>query len=220
MEELKKLLTNPFDGLIPDNEESFQKECAEIANDLFNSYCIDCGEKKYYFAEIEFYYYEKGRWDKEWNEKTYPRKDKKAGDFFFHYSGFDICFESSFDKDNAKFGGILIRSLKDATGKFITGPSVCSLEILNICFKQKIWPKLVPCHNTCKMCDKPIGRYGITYKNNEEDIPLCFYDEQLKENLKNEFDNATWDYSKYKDGSVKGLKNLIRYYHRFNKIEQ
>ena len=217
MEKLIEKLNNPFDGIIPSNEESFQKKCAELANDLFNNYCIQCGEKKFYFAEIEFYYYEKGRWEKDWNEKTYPRKGKKGGEFFFHYSGFDICFESDYNDSNAKFGGILIRSLKDDDGKYITGPSVCSLEILNTCSNQKIWPQLKPCHNACKICDIPIGRYGITYKNNHDDKPLCFYDENLKENLKNEFENATWEYGKYKNGTIKGQQKLTRYYHRFDK---
>lgn len=113
----------------------------------------------------------------------------------------------------------MVRSLKDESGKFITGPSVCSLEIMNVCFEQKKWPELVPSSNKgCILCEKPIKRYGITYKDNQEDKLLCYYDERLKEKLKNEFDDKeTWDYSKYKDGTVKGVKKLVRYYHRFDK---
>ena len=183
---------------------------------MLNSYGIQCGSKKYYFAEVEFYYYEINRWDKEWNEKTYPRTGKKAGSLFFHYSGLDICFESKFEE--GKFGGILVRSLKDEAGLFITGPSVCSLEIINACNEQKVWPELVQMSNEgCRLCGKPITRYGITYKDKQVDRLLCFYDERLKEKLKNEFENATWDYSKSKDKTVKGVKNLVRYYHRFDK---
>ena len=212
MEDIIEKLKNPFDNLKANDEKGFIQKCHELAEELLNNYCIQCGNKRYYFAEIEFYYYEKDRWDKEWNEKTYPRTDKDAGSFFFHYSGFDICFESKFDK--GKFGGILIRSIRDEVGKFITGPSVCSLEILNVCYKQKEWPKLVPSSNEgCILCENPIKRYGI------EDKALCYYDERLKDNLKNEFGNAAWDYSKVKDGVLKGPKKLIRYYHRFDDIE-
>lgn len=208
-ENLKKLLTNPFDkDICQENSlEAFQAQCLNIAKTLLEGYCIQCGNKYYYFAEIEFYYYEKNRWNKEWNEKTYPRKNKKAGDFFFHYSGFDICFNSNFDKDTAKYGGILIRSLKDNAGKFITGPSVCSLEILNTCFELNALPKLISQSNSnCKICEKPISRYGI------DDVDLCYYDEQIKNKLTNEFEDATWDYSKKKNGEVKGIKKIIRYY--------
>lgn len=208
-EELKGILENPFDGFKENNE--FQDKCKEISEKLLKNYCIQCGEKKYYFAELEFYYYETGKWDKDWNEKTYPRNGKKAGDLFFHYSGFDICFDSTFSEKTAKFGGILIRSLKDEMGNFITGPSVCMLEILNTCF-GKTWPILVQSSNQgCKACEKPISRYGIY------DVDLCYYDERLKEHLRNEFENAKWDYSKSKDGIVKGQKKLIRHYHRFKK---
>ena len=214
MGDIIEKLKNPFDELKANDEKGFIKKCYELAEELLNNYCIQCGNKSYYFAEVEFYYYEKNRWDKEWNEKTYPRTGKDAGSFFFHYSGFDICFESKFDK--GKFGGILIRSLKNEEGKFITGPTVCSLEILN----QKEWPELVPSSNEdCILCKKPTKRYGITYKDNQEDKALCYYDERLKEKLKNEFDNAAWDYSKVKDGVEKGPKKLIRYYHRFDDIE-
>jgi len=221
-EELKKLLTNPFEGLEANNASDFKDECAKIARELFNNHCILCGEKKYYFAEIEFYYYDKDRWNKKWNEKTYPRDNKYTGDFFFHYSGVDICFKSKFDE--GKFGGILIRSLKDE-GHFITGPSVCMLEILNTCFEQKTIPELKKIKKEeCKLSKNPAARYGITYKSDNitckekdiKDIPsLCFYDQALfdkytGEKNKETFKNATWDYS------WKRKKDINRYYHRFD----
>ncbi len=214
--DLKTLLTNPFDNCKENSLEDFKEKCLDIATEMLENYCIQCGDKNYYyFAEIEFYYYEydykkdkrNKKWNEKWNEKTYPRKNKNAGDFFFHYSGFDICFNSNFDKNSAKYGGILIRSLKDDMGNFITGPSVCSLEILNICSKLNTWPKLISRSNpNCKICEKPIKRYGI------EDVDLCYYDEQIKNKLTNEFEDATWDYSKKKNGEVKGIKKIIRYY--------
>lgn len=214
MEDIMQLLKSPFEKL-EGNSEKFQSKCSDIATKLIQYFCIECGTKKYYFAEIEFYYYKVGLWDEEWNKKTYPRTGKKAGDFFFHYSGVDICFDSEFKK--GEFGGILIRSLKDTDGNFITGPSVCSLEIMNTCFAQKSWPKITSASNDrCEVCKEPITRYGINYKDNQEDKHLCFYDERLKDHLKNDFNDATWDFSINKDGKVNGPKKLSRNYYRFN----
>ena len=217
METLKEKLNNPFDGL-KGNPQAFQKKCAEIAEDLFKNYCIECGAIKYYFAEIEFYYYDKDIFNQKWNEKTYPRTNKDAGTLFFHYSGVDVCFDSKFA--NGKFGGILIRSLKDSQGRYITGPSVCMLEMLNVCVEQKVLLELKEDNGNrgCKLCKKPIERYGITYQEKDlKDVPLCFYDQKLfekytsKDNCKEIFENATWDYAK------KTPKSITRYYKRFCK---
>lgn len=206
MDELKRLLTNPFAQF---DVGSFKVKCHIIAIDLFRNFYIQCGTQMYYFAEIEFYYYDKDRFDKEWNTVTYPRTDKEAGDLFFHYSGVDICFDSNF-KDG-RFGGILIRSLKNTEGQFITGPSVCSLEMLNVCSKQKKWPQIIY-KAGCNNCKVDITeRFGIEYKSDVvEGEPLCFFDTQLSEvnNRKNKFENATWDFSK------KESKSLTRYYQR------
>lgn len=225
MEKLIKILGKIDDAT---DEKTLQVKFKEIADELINNFYIKCGEKKYSFAEIEFYYYDKDSFNKEWNEKTYPRDKKEAGQLFFHYSGVDVCFDSKFDK--GKFGGILIRSLKDEKGKFITGPSVCSLEILNACSdsKHKKWPEIIPNEGLsssmkCEASEFSEKRYGITYKDGKEDKRLCFYDKELYEkynngdNSKEVFENARWNYEKNKDGEVKGLTNLIRYYHRFDK---
>ncbi len=222
---IRELLQNPLDMMDASNvQDQFRK----IAENLFHHCYIKCGAKKYYFAEIEFYYYDKNEekgLNKEWNEKTYPRDKKEVGELFFHYSGVDICFYSSFG--DGKFGGILIRSLKDGKSKqYITGPTVCMLEILNECSKEM--PRLELLKENEKytdydLCKEPITRYGITYKTKEkEDEPLCFFDKNLyekytdKANHKEKFENARWDYSKKKDGSVKGISVLNRYYHRFD----
>ena len=205
----------------------FKVSLPRLQKNLFKKFCIQCGARRYYFAEIEFYYYDKddkNGLDKNWNEKTYPRNNKNAGDLYFHYSGVDICFDSSFEK--GRFGGILIRSLKDDSGKFITGPSVCMLEILNA--SSKDWPRLETLkeneeYKDFMFCNKPIARYGITYKDKGlEDESLCFYDQKLydkyidEKNNKESFAKSKWDYSRRKDGSIKGISTLNRYYHRFD----
>lgn len=227
MEEKFDFLKNPFNEITARNIKEFQDKCYEIAERLFMEYCIQCGKKKFYFAEIEFYYYDKNSFNQKWNEKTYPRTDKDAGTLFFHYSGVDICFESKFS--NGKFGGILIRSLKveDKETKFITGPSVCMLELLNVCVEQNVLPELIEDKGNkgCKLCKEPIERYGITYKEKDlKDVPLCFYDQKLFEKYKSNdnketFINAKWDYGRDKNGIAKGETKLVRYYHRFDNIE-
>ena len=159
-----------------------------LANDIIKKYCIVCGDKKYRFAEIEFYYYDKNNklFDEEWNHRTYPRTEKKAGELFFHYSGVDICFDSSFEK--GYFGGILIRSLFDEEeNHYITGPLLCANEILNACSSKKIWPTIEP--TTEQDCEiETTKRYGIF------DVDLCFFDKGIKEHLINTFEMASWDF--------------------------
>lgn len=215
--EINELLQMPEDLAIEDIQTKFEN----IADQLMKEFCILSGEKKYYFAELEFYYYDKKKFKEVWNEKTYPRDDRKAGDLFFHYSGFDICFESCFRK--GKFGGILIRSLIDVAkrdNRFVTGPLLCLNEILNACAKAREWPKIIELtaeekqsQNKDCIISKPIARYGISYngKENTEDVPWCFFDQRMldKNNQKNKFENSTWDYVK------KEAKDSIRYYHRF-----
>ena len=218
---IRELLQSPLYLM---NAGNVQEQFKTIAENLFKHCYIKCGTKKYYFAEIEFYYYEERGLNKEWNEKTYPRDGKEAGNLFFHYSGVDICFDSSYA--DGKFGGILIRSLKDDSGKYITGPTACMLEMLNVCTDEK--PRLQMLNenekNNINLCDNPIARYGIKYTDeNMKDEPLCFFDKNLYEKYTNEktyketFENVRWDYGKKKDGSVKGISNLNRYYHRFDK---
>ena len=209
--------------------KKIEKHFYGIAKCLFSNYCIQCGgnnqKKYYYFAEIEFYYYDKDKFNEKWNWVTYPRTNKSAGELFFHYSGFDICFESHFEK--GRFGGILIRSLKNEEGKFITGPSVCSLEVLNACSKTKKWPEIVlipeeKVSEKCSMNDDSTVRYGIEYENSDiEDKSWCFYDKQLyekhtaKEKYSECFENASWDFDKKHDGKNPKPTKLTRYYNRF-----
>lgn len=175
MEELYELLKNPFDGLSKD--EDIQERCRRIAQELFDNYCIKCKEKEYYFAEIEFYYYEKGKWEEEWNKVTYPRDKYKAKDLFFHTSGIDICFESSYNE--AKFGGILIRSIIDRKNNIVAGPWNCMLHILNECIGGEM-PRLEKSQPRShipqiKATYRALGEKDMV-KEIKSPLSLCFYD--------------------------------------------
>lgn len=177
MEDLIKLLENPFDNV--KTKDEFQKKCEEIATKLFNDYCINCNGKEFYFAEIEFYYWQKEKWKEKWNKVTYARDGYNGGDLFFHLSGVDICFESSFA--DAKFGGILIRSvyvIDGDTKNFISGPLNCKDAILNasICGSM---PKLSKTQNKKNII--PTATYRSLGKKDMEEkidgaLKLCFFD--------------------------------------------
>ena len=145
MEELKKILTDPFDKVEKNDLKGFQDKCKDIAEDLFHNYCINCNGKEYYFAEIEFYYYEGRNFNEKWNEVTYSRKSE-AGEIFYHLSGMDICFNSDLPQDFKKKkvgygGGILIRSVvevDDNTEKIIVGPLTCVNKMLNACHGKEM----------------------------------------------------------------------------------
>lgn len=176
-------LKNPFDGV--GNVDDFQKECKTIAKKLFNYYGIKCGTKTFRFAEIEFYYYEKGKWEEDWNKVTYARDGYNGGDLFFHLSGVDICFDSSCKGGQGKFGGILVRSIVDESNNLTTGPLNTLSCILN---KSKGYsmPSLVPLEEkdfrciTPKEAHRALGKKDMDKfeKNNKE---LCFYDETILE---------------------------------------
>ena len=185
MENLKELLKNPFDGL---SNDKFNKKCAEIARELFSNYHIDCGSnKKFYFAEIEFYYYDKNVYLKdkkqyEWQIVTYPRDGYDGGDLFYHLSGIDICFKSQYNNENedVKFGGILIRAIKDENGSVIAGPLKCKDEILNAC-KNGNMPKMeINKAEECKDIElkstyRSLGKTGTDKENDR----LCYYDSSI-----------------------------------------
>lgn len=125
MENLKEILDiSKFIGL---SEESIAKRFAEIADILFNNYCIVKSGINYEFQEIEFYLYCEGHYD----IITYPRS-ADSGDWYFHQSGVDICFNSK--SDPLSYGGILIRSLKkieNGNEEYITGPLRCCYDLFD-----------------------------------------------------------------------------------------
>lgn len=185
MENLKKMMENPFEGLTKDE---FQDKCSEIAQELFCNHCINCNGKKFYFAEIEFYYWDKDNWNEKWNRATYPRK-AEATDLFFHLSGVDICFKSFYDEekldDEAKFGGILIRAIRDEEDKITTGPWNCMLKMLNEC-KGGQMPQINDLKTACnkeniKKTYRSLGEKDTEAEkeiamNKEHPLNLCFYD--------------------------------------------
>ncbi len=185
METLKELLENPFEGLKGKPQE-FQKKCDEIANKLFKNYCIECGIKQFYFAEIEFYYYDTNDFKEEWNIVTYARDGYDAGTLFYHLSGVDICFKSHYNESSAQFGGILIRSLpildNDKNKKYITGPLNCKDELLNAC-KGCCMPRIVKRKTQLAMSPKATKRLlGETamLDNVDGNYNLCFYDGNIE----------------------------------------
>lgn len=185
------------------NSVNYPKIFEEIAEELIHNYSIVCGEEHYRLAEIEFYYYDKDDLNKEWNEETYPRTGKEAGTLFFHYSGVDICFPSSYW--TGRFGGILIRSLlRESDKKYINGPLLCANEILNSCSLVEKWPKIEHASSR-KCCIDSAKRFGIESDKNISDT-LFFYDTSLIR--RNIFVNASWDYKAQKP------KDIIRNYTR------
>ena len=175
---MKDLFKNPFDGL--SNYESIQVKCAEIARELFCNYHLVCRNETFRFAEIEFYYYDSAMYLKDknqykWQEVTYPRDDYQGGQLFYHLSGIDICFDSHYTNKEGKFGGILIRAIKDKNGLIIAGPLNCKDRILNACKNEKM-PELI--YESKELDIEPLQTYRSLGKNgtDTEHDRLCFYD--------------------------------------------
>ena len=119
-----------------DIEERFD----QIAKMLFESFAIQKGEKKYFFKEIEFYFYNKNHRD----IITHPRVSKALCWYVNDFGGIDLNFESKIKyenrlnskgkkvkkyvlEDNAYFGGILIRQLISQDGhEVLSGPLSCA----------------------------------------------------------------------------------------------
>lgn len=121
-------LSKDFAGL-NDNET---KEAAYlfkcIAQKLFEEYQIAKGYTRYNFEEIEFYLYTEGHKD---NNHVYPR-DCQAGEWFVHYSGVDLTFETLKEGNKiTQCGGILIRRIKKVGSNSVGGPLRCLMELFN-----------------------------------------------------------------------------------------
>ena len=203
----ESLLQKPLEKMNGCNvHEGFE----EIAKNLFNNFYIHCGERKYYFVEVEFYYYDKYEFLKnqeryKWFRVTYSRTNNSVGDFFYHLSGFDICFNSHYDENDARFGGILVRSIKDEKGVLTTGPLTCKDLILNSCSNEM--PKLKPYKPEVEIIpEATIRSLGTEDMSNKIDgnLRLCFYDGSIKDwkPTKQRFDTKTGkivkSYSSYK----------------------
>ena len=195
MEKLIEKLNNPFDGLNANDKSAFQKKCAELAKKLFNNYYFQCGEKKYYCVEIEFYYYDEDHFNLDWNEVTYERDGYETEDIFYHLSGMDICFNSHLLKQKGKKvgygGGILIRSIMeivDMKKEITVGPLTCVNKMLNACKGEKM-PKIVfaPKQRNCipKETYRYLGKNDFKAipekKNKDGELKLAYYDSSLSE---------------------------------------
>lgn len=182
------------------NRENFNGEFKEIAEDLFQKCCIKCGDKTFRFAEIEFYYYSSQNFSEDWNKITYPR-EKQAGEFFFHYSGVDICFQSKFaekDQESAYYGGILIRSVievddKNRVRSVEAGPLYVANLLLNSC--SDAMPILEVAAHEVKLDLKTIHRFGVNLEK-EGGHELCYYIDNYNGedlNWKKTSERQSWD---------------------------
>lgn len=98
---------------------------------------------------------------------------------FYHLSGIDICFDSHYKNNEGKFGGILIRAIKDNSGLIIAGPLNCKDEILNAC-KNESMPKLI--YESDGQVIEPVPTYRSLGKTGTDKIHdrLCFFDGSIE----------------------------------------
>lgn len=149
-----------------------------LANIIMKEYCIFNGAYHYRPIEIEFYIYDK---DNHPDRHVYPRDNKSAGELFFHYSGMDICFKSSFE--DGRFGGVLIRALeRDEDKQLFCGPLICVNEVLNSAIKKCEVMKIA---EQCEDVEEFGQRVGINmYENltdgNNKCIEDTFYDKRYR----------------------------------------
>ena len=120
--------------------KEFQDYFDNIAEYIFGNVAICAGGVLYHLAEIEFYY-KNANVNTDTFTRTY-RRDCKAGQLFWHYSGVDICF-STLDNQQS-YGGILIRSMLkevkeggEVRYELMTGPMRCANELINQCIKSE-----------------------------------------------------------------------------------
>lgn len=166
------------------NAEELEQKFNEIARILLLQCEIAIGKDiRYTIEEIEFYYFKNGCLDEPIYSCSYPR-NRKACDFFWHYSGIDICFESTEDS----FGGVLIRALRKIVMKdgveseeLIGGPMRCALDLTNSCYSTGNQLELVFKEKPREKNYKTTIRQGIKadYKVEKgELIPIvqyCYY---------------------------------------------
>lgn len=109
-------------------DNNLQKEFSDIAKNLFEEYQIAKGNTRYDFEEIEFYLYTEKHRD---NNHVYPR-DCQAGEWFVHYSGVDLTFQTLKEGNKiTQCGGILIRRIKKVGESSVGGPLRCLMELFN-----------------------------------------------------------------------------------------
>lgn len=160
-------------GIKEMNQNTIQKYFDDLAKILFNHMKICAGDDTYTFLEIEFYYHNKTEFDDIIYNCTYPRT-RNAGQFFWHNSGVDVCFESK--EDEGYFGGILIRSLMKNGKEVIAGPMRCANELKNSCNETISAPYLSDSSETTDTIYSTI-RYGVGDENQTKDKAklFCYY---------------------------------------------
>lgn len=121
-------LTKAFTVLDDNNTDTASEEFLKIAKKLFEEYQIAKGDARYDFEEVEFYLYTENHKD---NNHVYPRICK-AGEWFVHYSGVDLTFQTLKEYNKiTQCGGILIRRIKKVGKASIGGPLRCLMELFN-----------------------------------------------------------------------------------------
>lgn len=152
LDELRKLLTLNAAMKTSDIEARF----AQIAKLLFNSFAIEHENSRYFFKEIEFYFYNQHHQD----IITHPRSSKALRWYVNDFGGIDLNFESSISTthtiasrnksrekyqldEHSFFGGILIRKLQSEDCRVLDGPMACAK--LFRCFDAASHNSGLPC---------------------------------------------------------------------------
>lgn len=181
-------LENLLDSVHTINSNNAQEVFRNIAENLFKNYVIKKGSDIFKFLEIEFYYYSESHKDiKRTKERdvpfVYKRNVSKAGVFFLHDSGVDICFKT----EETSYGGILIRSLLLNNDYVVTGPWDCRDALFNYTGAD-VFPKIVPsdAHD-----DEDVAgaakRYNADKAILDENAHYCFYNKRYSDEL-----NGCW----------------------------
>ena len=171
IEELKVKLSDPK-ALVSNLEEEF----ANLAKSLMTNFQIKKGDNRYWVNEVEFYLFT----DDHQDIITYPRRCE-AGKWFFHASGVDITFKSSFPNETSEtlkqkpflakgavFGGVLIREIVpvDDPKRKIFGPiKVCDelFDQFDAFGELKHFPEIVPAGEEREVkLEKGLARKGFS----------------------------------------------------------
>lgn len=124
---------------------NIEREFAQLAKKILLENCLVVGKRAYQLLEIEFYFFHKTIYPDPYSHAAqYPNsvrlKQSATGSWYFHRftgmkkyyhtrRGLDLTFG---DGEQAKFGGILIRSIKAIDeNRIISGPSRVVGEIID-----------------------------------------------------------------------------------------
>lgn len=176
------------------NSENAQGIFNEIAEGLFGNYHIEQGNIEYKFLEVEFYYFSENHKDTKTDGTpfVYKRYCDKAGCFFIHQSGLDICFKTIMEGDEPiSYGGILIRSLlridkSTDSHTVVSRPWACMDALFNYT-DSGTFPRIV--ENTKTDTNVKLEA-ALRYNAGASRLnkPYCLYDSQFHE------DKYNWTY--------------------------